>query len=108
MSLDSVLVIGGGGREHAIARSLKISPKVGRVFCAPGNAGMALLGVQVDLNINDANAVDSFIRANQVKLTVIGPEAPLVAGLSDALRAKGHLVVGASQKAAQLEGSKIF
>lgn len=108
MSLSSVLVIGGGGREHAIARSLKASPQVGALFCAPGNAGMARFATLVDLDLNDFDLVAKFIEQNKIHLIVIGPEAPLVAGLSDALRIKGHLVVGASQKAAQLEGSKIF
>jgi phosphoribosylamine--glycine ligase len=106
--LANVLVIGGGGREHAIARSLKMSPKVGQLYAAPGNTGMALLGTLVNLNLDDVDAVDAFITEKKIKLVVIGPEAPLVAGLSDALRLKGHLVVGASQKAAQLEGSKIY
>jgi phosphoribosylamine--glycine ligase len=106
--LANVLVIGGGGREHAISRSLKLSPKVGQLFIAPGNAGMAALGTLVNLNLDDIDAVAALIDDQKIKLTVIGPEAPLVAGLSDALRSRGHLVVGASQKAAQLEGSKIY
>ncbi len=106
--LANVLVIGGGGREHAIAHSLKMSPKVGQLFAAPGNPGMALLGTPVSLNIDDVESVAAFIEQQKIKLTVIGPEAPLVAGLADGLRARGHLVVGASQKAAQLEGSKIY
>ncbi len=106
--LTNVLLIGGGGREHAIARSLKLSPKVGQLYASPGNAGMALLGTLVNLNLDDADAVAHFIDDKKIKLTIIGPEAPLVSGLSDALRARGHLVVGASQKAAQLEGSKIY
>ncbi|MCG3206041.1 MAG: Phosphoribosylamine--glycine ligase [Elusimicrobia bacterium] len=106
--LNSVLVIGGGGREHAIARSLKSSPKVGEVYCLPGNAGMASFAQIVDIDWKDFERVIRFVEEKKIVLTVIGPEAPLVAGLSDALRIKGHMVVGASQNAAQLEGSKIF
>ncbi len=104
---ENVLVIGSGGREHAFVRAMRLSPSVASVFCAPGNAGMASVGSVVPLDVNDHAAVIRFIEENKVALTVIGPEAPLVAGLSDALRAKGFLVLGASQKAAQLEGSKI-
>ncbi len=108
MSLESVLVIGGGGREHAIVRALKASSRVAHIYCAPGNAGIAKQATNVNLNVSDVFAVLDFINEKKIKLTVIGPEAPLVAGLSDELRKRNHLVVGASQKAAQLEGSKIF
>lgn len=108
MDKHKVLVIGGGGREHAIARSLTHSPQVGQIFCAPGNGGMSSVGQIVDLKVSDNKAVIKFVKDNGIALTVIGPEAPLVAGLSDDLRAAGHLVVGASKQAAQLEGSKIY
>src|SRR5438067_226525 len=105
MEPRAVLVIGGGGREHAMQWSLSKSPQVSTVICAPGNAGTPN---RSSLNISDLAAVDNFITENKIALTVIGPEAPLVAGLSDYLRQKGHLVVGASQRAAELEGSKVF
>ena len=108
MDKDAVLVIGSGAREHAIAAGLHASPRVGELYFAPGNAGMARLGALVDLPVNDASAVLRFIAEKKIALTVIGPEAPLVAGLSDALRERGHLVVGASKAAAQLEGSKVY
>jgi phosphoribosylamine--glycine ligase len=104
----NVLVIGSGGREHAMADSLKNSPHVGTVYAAPGNGGMTNVAEIVSLDITNSSAVIQFIKDNQIDLTVIGPEAPLVAGLSDAIRESGFLVVGASQKAAQLEGSKVF
>ena len=105
---DAVLVIGSGGREHAIARALRESPRVGDLFCAPGNAGTALLGTNVDLKTSDHAAVLRFIEEKNIRLTVVGPEAPLVDGLADGLREKGHMVLGASKKAAQLEGSKVY
>jgi len=104
---ENVLVIGSGGREHAIARAMRLSPSVAEVFCAPGNAGMTSVGTLVSLDVNDHAAVIRFVEEKSVALTVIGPEAPLVAGLGDALRARDHLVLGAGSQAAQLEGSKI-
>ncbi len=108
MTKQNVLIIGSGGREHALAWGVARSPHVAQVFCAPGNAGMAQVGSCVSLDATLHESVHAFIVKNNVHLTVIGPEAPLVDGLSDALRKAGHLVVGASQAAAQLEGSKIF
>src|ERR1051326_4843502 len=105
---DKVLVIGSGGREHAISRALTQSPSVGQLFCAPGNGGMMNVGEITNLKVTDHKAVLAFVKEKGIKLTVIGPESPLVVGLADDLRAAGHLVVGASQGAAQLEGSKIF
>ncbi len=104
----NVLVIGSGGREHALAWALKRSPSVGRVICAPGNAGMSQLGPCVPINPLDDAAVETVCRTHDVQLVVIGPEDPLVAGLADKLRAQGILVVGPSAKAARIEGSKSF
>lgn len=108
MEKKTVLIIGGGAREHALAWSLRLSPHVGDLFAVPGNAGIGQIGTQINLDINDHSAVLRFLDEKKIALTVIGPEAPLVAGLADVLRAKGHLVVGAGTSAAQLEGSKIF
>jgi len=108
MAKVNVLMIGSGGREHAIVHSLVQSPRVATLYAAPGNAGMSKIAQVVPMDVSNHADVLRFIRDNKIELTVIGPEAPLVAGLSDALRAQGHLVVGASQAAAQLEGSKIF
>jgi phosphoribosylamine--glycine ligase len=104
----NVLVIGAGGREHALVWALHKSPTVRLVFCAPGNAGIAGLADCEDLNIQDVPALTHFIEEKGVDLTVIGPEAPLVEGLADALRAGGHPVFGPGRAAAQLEGSKTF
>ncbi len=108
MTKASVLVIGSGGREHAIARSISLSPRVGLVFCAPGNAGIAKVATLVNLDVKNHADVIRFVEEKKIELTVIGPEAPLVAGLADDLRLRGHRVVGAGKQAAQLEGSKVF
>lgn len=104
----NVLLIGSGGREHALAWKLAASPLLTKLFAAPGNPGMGQEAELVDLNIADHNAVGAFCKANRVDLVVVGPEAPLVAGLADQLGAAGIKVFGPSAKAAQLEGSKAF
>jgi phosphoribosylamine--glycine ligase len=104
----NVLLIGGGGREHALAWKLKQSPLLGTLYCAPGNAGIAEIAETLSLDVGDHGAVASFCREKDIGLVVIGPEAPLVAGLTDDLEAQGIRVFGPSRAAAQLEGSKGF
>lgn len=108
MTPKNIFIIGGGGREHVIAWSLSKSPKAGKIFCAPGNGGMSLIGSTTGIDLSNHGAVARFAKDNKVELVVIGPEAPLVDGLSDSLRKEGLVVLGAGQAAAQLEGSKIF
>jgi phosphoribosylamine--glycine ligase len=103
-----VLVVGQGGREHVLAWKLTQSPQVDTVFCAPGNAGTARAAENVPIAVDDIDGLVRFVASNDIGLTVIGPEAPLVAGLADALRAANRLVFGPSRAAAQLEGSKAF
>jgi len=104
----NVLLIGGGGREHALAWKLKQSPLLDRLYCAPGNAGIAAVAECLKLDIADHAAIARFCKEKAIGLVVIGPEAPLVAGLADALAASGIAVFGPSREAAQLEGSKGF
>ncbi|MGZ8399966.1 MAG: phosphoribosylamine--glycine ligase [Methyloceanibacter sp.] len=104
----NVLLIGGGGREHALAWKLKQSPLLEALHCAPGNAGIAEIADCVALDVADHAAVISFCKEQDIALVVIGPEAPLVAGLADDLEAAGVKVFGPSRAAAQLEGSKGF
>lgn len=106
-----VLVIGHGGREHALCYALKQSPSCDAVFCAPGNAGIGQSGDATcisDLNISDSAAVISFCHMWGVGLVIIGPEAPLVSGLANDLGTAGILTFGPSAEAAALEGSKDF
>ncbi|MEN9715783.1 MAG: hypothetical protein RJA35_1250 [Actinomycetota bacterium] len=104
-----ILVLGSGAREHAIVKALvRTGTPAANVVCAPGNAGIAQDVTCVALNANDPAAVVAFATENQFDLAIIGPEAPLVAGVSDALRNAGIAVFGPSQKAAALEGSKSF
>ena len=103
-----VLVIGSGGREHALVWALSASPLVERLSCAPGNGGIALLATCVALDPNDAHAVIGFCRREAVEFVVVGPEGPLVGGLVDQLEAAGIAAFGPSAAAAQLEGSKAF
>jgi phosphoribosylamine---glycine ligase len=103
-----VLLIGSGGREHALAWKLAQSPLLDRLYCAPGNAGIAQVAECIALDIEDHAAVISFCKEYGIGLVVIGPEAPLVAGLADDLAAAGIKVFGPSRAAAQLEGSKGF
>ena len=104
----NILLIGSGGREHALAWKLAQSPSLGRLHVAPGNVGTVEVATNVALDAADHDAVAAFVEAQAVDLVVIGPEAPLVAGLADALRARGVAVFGPSAAAAQLEGSKHF
>lgn len=101
-----VLVVGGGGREHALCWTISGSPLVDQLWCAPGNAGIAQDADCVDIGAEDVDALVEFSIAHEVELVVIGPEAPLVLGLADRLREKGIRALGPSAEAAILEGSK--
>jgi phosphoribosylamine---glycine ligase len=103
-----ILVIGGGGREHALVWKLKQSPRVEKIWCAPGNGGIATGAQCVAIDAGDVPALVHFAEEIRPDLTVVGPELPLVNGLSDAFRARNWAIVGPSRQAAQLEGSKIF
>jgi phosphoribosylamine---glycine ligase len=103
-----VLVIGTGGREHALAASLAKDPAVSEVVAAPGNPGIAQVARLAEIDPMDPEAVADLAEREQADLVVIGPEAPLVAGVADAVRARGIAVFGPSRQAAQLEGSKTF
>lgn len=103
-----VLVIGNGGREHALVWKLRESPAVEKIWCAPGNGGIAMDAECVSINPGDVNALIAFAEKMRPDLTVVGPELPLVNGVADAFRVRNLPIVGPSQIAAQLEGSKIF
>jgi phosphoribosylamine--glycine ligase len=103
-----VLLIGSGGREHALAKALKESPLCSALFVAPGNPGTAQHGTNVTLDVTDHQAVADFCRREGIGFVVVGPEAPLVAGIVDDLEAKGFRCFGPTRAAAQLEGSKAF
>lgn len=103
-----ILVVGGGGREHALVWKIAQNPKVTKIYCAPGNAGIARLAECISIPAEDIDGLLNLARREAVDLTVVGPEAPLVAGIVDVFRAAGLAVFGPSQFAAQLEGSKVF
>jgi phosphoribosylamine--glycine ligase len=103
-----VLVIGGGGREHALVWTLARDSRKPRLFCAPGNAGTAELATNLNVGAEDVSAIVEWARVNRPDLTVVGPEAPLCAGLVDALEKEGLRVFGPSRAAARMEGSKVF
>ena len=104
----NVLLIGSGGREHALAWKLAQSPALGKLYAAPGNPGIARHAECVELDVGDHQAVTNFCRSRSIALVAIGPEAPLVAGLADDLRAAAIRVFGPGKAAARLEGSKGF
>ena len=104
----NILILGSGGREHALAWAVKQNPKTDRLIVAPGNAGIAQLAECADINILDGNAVVTFCEENAIDFVIIGPEAPLAAGVADATRAAGLLTFGPSAAAARLEASKAF
>jgi phosphoribosylamine--glycine ligase len=103
-----ILVVGNGGREHALVWKLSQSSQVEKVFCAPGNAGTAQDGENVPIPVSDTGRLRRFAKENKIDLTIIGPEAPLVDGIVDEFQAAGLRVFGPQRKAAQLEGSKAF
>ena len=104
----NILVIGGGGREHALAWKLKQSSGVDRIFCAPGNAGTAQLAETVGISANDLSGLLRFAKQNDIDLTVVGPDDPLSAGIVDLFEADRLRIFGPSKSAARLESSKIF
>lgn len=104
----NVLIVGSGGREHALAWKISQSPLVDNLYCAPGNAGIAGICECVDVNIEDSEAVLGLVQRKRIDLTVVGPEAPLMVGLVDLLEENGFMAFGPTKEAALLEGSKSF
>lgn len=103
-----VLVIGSGGREHAIVRAISRSKKVSKIYCAPGNAGISELAEIVDIKVMEFDKLAAFAENNDIDLTVVGPDDPLVGGIVDVFEEKGLRVFGPRKNAAILEGSKAF
>ena len=108
----NILLLGSGGREHALAWKIAKSSKLDKLFIAPGNAGTNQVGTNVNIKAEDFDAIKDFVLGNDIKMVVCGPEAPLVAGISDFFKNDEELknipVVGPSKEGAQLEGSKEY
>src|ERR1700710_598769 len=104
----NLLIVGSGGREHAPAWKLQQSPRAGRIYCAPGNAGTAELGENLPIPATDIVALRKFARENEIDFTVIGPDDPLAAGVVDAFQEENLRVFGPVKAAARLEASKVF
>jgi phosphoribosylamine--glycine ligase len=104
----NILLIGSGGREHAIAWKLRQCQTVKKIFCAPGNAGIGQIASTVSIKANDIKGLLKFVKDEDIQLTVVGPEQPLVEGIVDAFEERGLKIFGPSKSAAQLEGSKVF
>ena len=103
-----ILVVGSGGREHALAWKLKQSPQAEQIFCAPGNAGTASLGENVAIPVGDLAGLARFAKQNRIGLTVVGPDDPLAGGITDLFQGQGLRIFGPSKSAARIESSKIF
>src|SRR5262245_31210401 len=103
-----ILVIGSGGREHALVHALAQSKQVKKIWCAPGNAGIAQEAEILPIQADHIPELFAFARDNKIDLTMVGPEAPLVSGIVDHFRREGLAIVGPSRSAARLEGSKSF
>ena len=103
-----VLVVGSGGREHALVWKLSQSPKVEKMYCAPGNAGIAQMAECVNIKAEDLDGLLAFAVEQNIDLTVVGPEVPLTMGIVDKFNEKGLKIFGPSGKAAEIEGSKTF
>ena len=104
----NVLVVGGGGREHALCWKLRQSPRLGKLYCAPGNPGIAEVAELVPIGAEEVQRLADFAVEREIGLTVVGPELPLTLGLADELASRGLAVFGPSQRAAEIEGSKVF
>ena len=103
-----ILVVGGGGREHAICWKLNNESNVEKIYCAPGNAGISSVAKCIDIQDSDIENLLKFAKENQIDLTIVGPEIPLVAGIVDAFEKEGLKIFGPNKECAQLEGSKAF
>lgn len=103
-----ILIVGGGGRENAIAWKIARNRDVQKLFCAPGNAGIAPFAECVDISPSDINSLKDFALQNSIDLTVVGPEIPLTHGIVDLFEKEGLKIFGPTKEAARLEGSKIF
>ncbi len=103
-----VLVIGGGGREHAIVWKLSQSRLIDKIYCCPGNAGIAELAECIDVNQNNFNSLLDFVKYEWIDLTIVGPEEPLSKGIADLFEKEGRRILGPNREAAQLESSKVF
>ncbi|MDO8281099.1 MAG: phosphoribosylamine--glycine ligase [Thermodesulfovibrionia bacterium] len=103
-----VLVVGSGGREHALVWKLKQSTRVDKIFCAPGNAGIAQQAKCINIKADDIDSLLNFVKYEGIDLTVVGPEDPLTKGIVDAFEKEGRLIFGTNKKASQFEGSKVF
>jgi phosphoribosylamine--glycine ligase len=108
MNKTDILVIGGGGREHAVIKKLKQSPRAGQIYCAPGNGGISQDAKCVDIKATDINGVVAFAKEHNIGLAVVTPDDPLVLGMADALNDAGIRAFGPSKAAAAIEGSKVF
>ena len=104
----NIAVIGSGGREHALCYKILQSPKVKNLYCIPGKAGTAKICKNINIGISDFEKLYLSLKENDISLVIIGPEIPLVNGITDFLESKNLKVFGPSKKASQLEGSKIF
>jgi phosphoribosylamine--glycine ligase len=103
-----VLVVGGGGREHALIWKIAQSPLVEKIYCAPGNAGIGKIAHCISIGVTDLEGLSRFAEDHRIDLTVVGPELPLTLGIVDAFESRGLRTFGASQKASEIEGSKVF
>ena len=104
----NILVVGSGGREHALCWKLAQSPKCTKLYCAPGNGGISQVAELVDIKAEDISGLLKFAKEKKIDLTVVGPEIPLVAGIVDIFRKEGLKILGPSKDCALLEGSKVF
>lgn len=103
-----VLVVGSGGREHAVIRKLAENPEIDRIFCAPGNGGISVQAQLVEIKATDVEGMVAFAKEEGIDFVVVTPDDPLVLGMADAMEEAGIPAFGPSKKAAQIEGSKVF